>query len=102
MLNLTKPLSFHDFGDFTHSELLQKIRDYCNAGQPMHPDSLKAVVLKLTYISRDLNLKQEERDMSADLASSLANAALKAYGQNSEFCLDLVNSIRLITLSVAS
>jgi hypothetical protein len=96
MLNLSKPLSFHDFGDFSNSDLIKKIHNYCKRGAPMHPESLKAVVLKLTYLSRDLNLKQEERDTSAELANDLANAALKSYGKNSEFCMDLLHSIRAI------
>lgn len=47
----------------------------------MHPDSLKALVIKLTYFSRDMAIKQHERDEAASMATNLANAAIKSYGR---------------------
>lgn len=96
MVNLSTPVTFQDLGQLGAQELLNSIKTYCSSGGAMHQDSLKAVVLKLTYLSRDLQIKQQERDEAAVLASDLANAAVKTYGQNSVFCSALLGDIRAI------
>lgn len=62
----------------------------------MHPDSLKALVIKLTYFSRDMAIKQHERDEAASMATNLANAAIKSYVRQSAFCAELVAEVQMV------
>lgn len=97
MPDFTKPLSFSELGNFDADTLIGKVRMFCVSGKGMHPEALKAVVLKLTYYSRDMGIKQDERDTAATIATSLANAAIKSYGAHSEFSRELMNGIQMIT-----
>jgi hypothetical protein len=97
MLNLSVPLSFESLADISFSRLLSAVKKSCTGGKPMHPEALKAVVFKLTRFSRDMALKQQERDEAADMASMLANAALKTYGSRSEFGSELLAGVQAIT-----
>lgn len=96
MLNLAHPLHYEDLQPFKAAQVLHEIRTFSLTGRAMHPDALKAVVLKLTRFSRDMHLNQAERDDAAEMASLLANAALKTYGPQSNFCRDLVAGIEVI------
>lgn len=97
MLNLTVPVSFESLAGVPARELLVAVQKSCSSGKHMHPEALKAVVFKLTGFSRDLSLKQTERDEAAEMASMLANAALKAYGARSEFGGELLAGVQAIT-----
>ncbi len=96
MPDFTKPTSFAELGQIEAGALISDVRKFCLSGQNMHPEALKATVLKLTYFSRDLNIKQDERDTAATIATSLANAAIKAYGGQSDYSRDLMNGVQLI------
>lgn len=79
-----------------HVKFLQSVTSYCNCGKPMHREALKSVVHKLTEISRNLNLEQDERDAAATLATGQANAGLKAYGSSIEFGCALKSGIESV------
>lgn len=96
MLNFTQPLSYQDLAAIPAEEILLAVRGFCALGKGMHPESLKAVVLRLTRLSREMNLTQTARDEAAEMASLLANAALKTYGRHSNFSMDLLASIEAI------
>lgn len=96
MLDLSRAITFQELGGVPADSLLRLLRSHCSAGRNMHPDALKAVVLKLTYLSRDLDIKQHERDEAADMATSLANAAIKSYGRNSVFCAEMVADVQAV------
>lgn len=96
MLNFASPLSFESLAGISADALLNAVRQSCSIGASMHPEALKAVVFKLTVFSRDLSLKQRERDESAEMASMLANAALKRYGSRSDFGSELLAGVRAI------
>ena len=96
MLNLTVPVSFEALADVSARELLTSVRKSCSSGKSMHPEALKSVVFRLTMMSRDLKLKQTERDEAADMATMLANAALKTYGARSEFGSELLAGVQAI------
>ncbi len=96
MIDLKNPVSFNDLGKLGAPEFLRMLRSYCALGGQMHPESLKAVVLKLAYFSCDLGIKQHERDEAASMATNLANAAIKSYGRNSAFCAQLVAEVQMV------
>ena len=102
MLNFTTPLTMNDLGNLKAEALLKEIDAFCMTGKAMHPQALQAVVFKLTYYTRDLSLKQDERDASASLATNFANAAIKAYGAQSEYGRGLVNGVKSILSSPAA
>lgn len=95
-LNLSYPITLQELGNIPPADLLSQLRAYCSKGQPLHQDSLMAIVLKMTALSRDLNLRQSERDEAAHMATALANAALKSYGSASDFCHQLKEGINRI------
>ncbi len=96
MLNLSQPVTCQDLGKLGAPDFLRMLRAYCSSGGQMHPNSLKAVVIKLTYLSRDMAIKQTERDEAASMATSLANAAIKSYGRQSAFCSELVAEVQMV------
>ena len=96
MLNLAQPVTYQQFGGMAAAEFLRLLKAYCACGGNMHPQALKAVVLKLTYLSRDLSIKQHERDEAAGLATNLANAAIQSYGRQSAFCAELVAEVQMV------
>lgn len=96
MLNLSQAVHFDDFGSYEAADLIKHVTKYCGNGGAMHPVSLKNVVLKLTHLSREMSIGQDERDHAASLATSLANAAMKAYGSQSEYCQELVIGVQAI------
>ena len=96
MMNLQKPLTYLELGNMEPQQFLNKVLSHCHAGAPMHPDALMAVVSRLTYLSRDLNLRQTERDTAAELANSLANAAISSFGKESEFSRNLIHTVNSI------
>lgn len=96
-MNLTEPINMHQLQDIDHREFLILVTNHCLKGMPMHRVSLTSAVFKLIQISRNLELEQTERDAAATLATGLANAAIKAYGSNSEFCSMLTSGIEGLT-----
>ena len=96
MLDLSKPVTFEQLGKLGRSEFLAKLRDYLQGGGAMHQDALKVVVVALTQLSRDMGIKQSERDEAADFASNLANAAMRSYGSSSPFCKQMVAEINRV------
>ncbi len=102
MLNLTVPLPYEALASVSAHTLLVTVKRSCSHGKPMHPEALKSVVFKLTRFSRDLSIKQHERDEAAEMASMLANAALKMYGSRSEFARELVAGVQAIAGSSAA
>jgi hypothetical protein len=96
MLNLSLPLTFSAAGSIPANELIASVEAFCKSGQNIHQETLKTVVLKLTYFSRDMKLNQKERDTAADFANHLANAAIRKYGKTSAFAEDLITSVNLI------
>lgn len=96
MLNFATYLTYESLAEVTGDELLLAVRQCCSHGKDMHPEALKAVVFKLTAFSRDLSLKQHQRDEAAEMASLLANAALKAHGSQSEYGRELLSGVQVI------
>ncbi len=96
MVDFSRSISFQELGSVDAVNLLKTLRSHCSSGKDMHPDALKAIVLKLTYLSRDLGIKQSERDEAADMATSLANAAIKSYGRHSTFCADMLADLQAV------
>lgn len=96
MLNFTSALTFESLTGISAADLLKAVNKSCASGAAMHPEALKAVVFRLTILSRDLSLKQHERDASAEMASMLANAALKTYGSRSTFGSELLAGVQAI------
>lgn len=94
MLNFNHPIQIGALDEYPHREFLRFMTNYCLTGHPMHRDALISVVVKLTRISRDIGLDQNERDSAAALATNLANAGLTAYGSNSEFRSALTSGIQ--------
>lgn len=95
-LNFSSPVAYNDLGRLEAPVLIDSIKAHCSSGKAMHQDSLRAVVLKLTALSRDLDIRQTERDEAALMATHLANAALKSYGKHSDFWSELVTGIQSI------
>ncbi|RYG58203.1 MAG: hypothetical protein EON60_13635 [Alphaproteobacteria bacterium] len=102
MLDLARPITFQELGSVNADNLLRLIRTHCSSGKQMHPEALKAIVVKLTYHSRDLDLKQMERDEAAEMATSLANAAIKSYGRQSTFCAEMMADVQAIVMRGAA
>jgi pantothenate synthetase len=93
---LSRAVTFQELGDLEPAAIIEMTRAFCLSGKQIHPESLRAVVLKLTYLSRNMHIKQEQRDEAANFATSLANAAIKTYGQQSDYTKALVHDIQMI------
>ncbi|RYG58314.1 MAG: hypothetical protein EON60_13510 [Alphaproteobacteria bacterium] len=102
MLDLAYPINFQQLSSYDADNLLRLIRTHCSSGKNMHPEALKTVVVKLTYFSRDLSIKQMERDEAAEMATSLANAAIKSYGRQSAFCAEMMADVQAIVMRGAA
>ena len=96
MLNFSNPVTMYNLEEVAPVDFLRMVQSSCSSGRPMHPESLKAVVLKLTMVSRNMDIKQHDRDTAAGLATDLANAALKANSGNREYCMGLRDGIQSI------
>lgn len=102
MIDFSRPVEFHSLSGMSAEDLLKAIRMHCGSGRGMHQESLKSVVLKLTYMSRDMRVSQAERDEAATIGTSLANAAIQSYGRTSSFCMDLIAGVQMIVNSPAA
>ena len=96
MLNFQNPVTADQLEHMLPEDLIDSVLSHCASGKPMHPDALMGLVIKLTYLSRDMRIGQNNRDRAAELATNLANAAIKSYGSTSEFGRGLINTVRQI------
>lgn len=95
-MNFTQPILLQNLETMDPLDFLSAVTRHCNHGKPMHQETLKNIVLKLTLVSRDMELTQHDRDEAAQLATELGNAGLKAYGSKSEFGATLLQGIQSI------